>query len=198
MRRRVFVLAGLGGIVYLRIGRTEEPLWQRVAAGGLVLALRHERTAPGIGDPPGFELAVCATQRNLSDAGRARARATGEGLRARGLVRAEVRSSAWCRCRETAELLGLGPVRHEPALDSFFADRSEAAARVAALRALVAGWRGPATLVLVTHQVNLTGAFGHTVAMGEGLLLEPATATPLALARIVPTGDAAGPRLVRI
>jgi phosphohistidine phosphatase SixA len=198
MRRRLVLLAGLGGLVVPWVGRAEDELWPRLAAGGLVLVLRHERTEPGIGDPPGFDLAVCATQRNLSLAGRASARATGEGLRARGLVHADVRSSAWCRCRETAELLRLGPVRHEPALDSFFADRSEAEARTAALRALVAGWRGPGALVLVTHQVNITAAFGHTVAMGEGLAIEPAAPTPLVRARLVPTGDASGPCLVRV
>ena len=80
MRRRLVVLAGLGGLVVPWAGRAEDELWQRLAAGGLVLALRHERTEPGVGDPPGFELAVCATQRNLSQAGRAGAREVGEVL----------------------------------------------------------------------------------------------------------------------
>ena len=36
-------------------------LWQRLRGGGHVLLIRHAATDPGIGDPPGFELAQCGT-----------------------------------------------------------------------------------------------------------------------------------------
>ena len=51
--------------------------------GGQVLFIRHATTTPGVGDPEGFSLADCRTQRNLSDAGRDEARRLGEALRAR-------------------------------------------------------------------------------------------------------------------
>ena len=79
-------------------------------------------------------------------------------------------SSGWCRCLETAELLALGPVRREPALDSFFADRGEGAARTAALRALLAASHG-GPLVLVTHQVNITALTGLVPASGEAVVV---------------------------
>ena len=47
---------------------------------GLVLLMRHARTEPGIGDPPGFSLGNCGTQRNLDAEGRAQARRVGERL----------------------------------------------------------------------------------------------------------------------
>ena len=43
--------------------------WQALAEGGRVALLRHA-DAPGTGDPPAFDLADCATQRNLGAGGR--------------------------------------------------------------------------------------------------------------------------------
>jgi phosphohistidine phosphatase SixA len=144
--------------------------WQAAREGRAAILLRHA-IAPGTGDPPGFRPGDCATQRTLSEAGRAQARAIGAALRARGIDQARVLSSAWCRARETAELLGLGPVGHAPALDSFFADRAAGPARTEALRGLLAAWAGPGTLVLVTHQVNITALTGVFPASGEALLV---------------------------
>lgn len=57
----------------------EQPLWSELREGrGLVVLLRHARTVPGTGDPPGFQLDDCATQRNLSEEGRAQARRIGK------------------------------------------------------------------------------------------------------------------------
>jgi broad specificity phosphatase PhoE len=46
---------------------------------------RHA-TAPGTGDPAGFVLGDCATQRNLNGRGRTQARAIGDEFRTRGVV----------------------------------------------------------------------------------------------------------------
>lgn len=161
MRRRRFGACLIVGVAIGQRASADDGLWAGIAGGGLVLLMRHAQTEPGIGDPPGFRLEDCTTQRNLSLDGRARAAAVGNELRARGLMRAEVRSSAWCRCRETAELLALGPVVYEPALDSFFENRSREPEQTAALERLIAGWRGPRALVLVTHQVNIAGGPGR-------------------------------------
>jgi hypothetical protein len=42
-------------------------LWAALRAGGHVALVRHGPTAGGAGDPPGFRLDDCATQRNLTD-----------------------------------------------------------------------------------------------------------------------------------
>jgi broad specificity phosphatase PhoE len=97
------LLAGLGTATSTWSG--DELLVQRLLAGGEVLLIRHA-AAPGTGDPAGFRLGDCATQRNLSDTGREQARAIGDWLRDRGIERARVYSSQWCRCLETAELDG--------------------------------------------------------------------------------------------
>jgi hypothetical protein len=52
----------------------------------------------------------CATQRNLDDRGREQARRIGQALKDRGVSFDRILTSQWCRCRETADLPGLGPV----------------------------------------------------------------------------------------
>ena len=90
-----------------------------------VLLMRHTR-APGIGDPANYTLDDCKTQRNLSDEGRKQAVAVGHWLKKQGVQTANVHTSAWCRCKDTAELLRLGPVTLEPTLASFFDDMAQA------------------------------------------------------------------------
>ena len=144
-----------------------------------VLVLRHAATDPGVGDPPGWRLDQCATQRNLSPAGREQALAIGRRLREGGWVPREIRSSRWCRCLDTAALIaeGLGGAPRPqpwPALDSFFGARDAEAAQTALLRERLAAARGAGFELWVTHQVNISALAGRAVAMGAGLWLAPA------------------------
>ncbi|CRI66683.1 Phosphoglycerate mutase [Thiocapsa sp. KS1] len=144
----------------------------RLQKGGTVLLLRHAY-APGTGDPEGFRLDDCATQRNLNDAGREQARSIGAWLRARGIERARVYSSEWCRCLETAELLGLGPVTPLPALNSFFERRGDRGPNLAALEAFLEDQPpNGEPIILVTHQVTVTALSGIYPASGEAVLME--------------------------
>ena len=150
-----------------------------LAKPGRVLMLRHAN-APGTGDPPEFKLEDCTTQRNLDAAGRAQAAALGARLAQAGILRASVYSSLWCRCLETAHLLGLGPVEPLPALNSFYARDSARAPAMAALRAFLA--RLPALgppVVLVTHQFTVNEfAPGGTPSGGGSLFELNGTGTP--------------------
>ena len=144
-----------------------------------VLLLRHAATEPGIGDPPGYVLGRCETQRNLSAEGRAQAQALGQRLAKAGARPRALRSSRWCRCLDTASLLGRGlgagapAVEPLPALDSFFDAREREPAQTAALRErLRALGDGPVLReVWVTHQVNITALTGSTIGMGQALWL---------------------------
>lgn len=158
-----------------------EAAWAALRAGGAVVVLRHAQTVPGIGDPPGYQLEDCMTQRNLSDEGRQQARRLGAALRGAGVAIGEVLSSRWCRCLDTATE-AFGRVTPWPAADSFFdrqggqgADgRDDPSARqTAELRRRVAAHRGRDTLVIVTHQVNITALTGVVPAMGELVVLKP-------------------------
>ena len=149
----------------------EATLWKALREGGHVALMRHA-IAPGVGDPASFRLGDCATQRNLSEEGRAQARAIGARFRDQGVARAAVHSSRWCRALETAELLALGPVTPVPGLDSFFTDRGAEATRLAEIRKLVASHPADAPpLVLVTHQVNITALSGVFPASGEIMVM---------------------------
>lgn len=152
--------------------QTRDELLRALAAPGGVGLMRHAR-APGVGDPPGMRLDDCATQRTLSAQGRDQARRIGAALRAAGLRAAEVRSSAWCRARETAELLDLGPVEPLPALDSFFEERGQEGRQTADLRAYLQAGRHQSGRILVTHQVNVTALTGVFPAEGEIVVLRP-------------------------
>jgi phosphohistidine phosphatase SixA len=145
----------------------DESLWQALADGGHVALMRHAR-APGTGDPADFRLDDCSTQRNLDQTGRDQATRTGEQFRDRGVRIGQVLSSQWCRCLETARLLALGGVEPLPALNSFFGQREREPAQTAAMRDFLAAVdpAGP-SLVLVTHQVNITALTGIHPASGE-------------------------------
>lgn len=135
-----------------------------------VVMIRHAN-APGFGDPQGMTLASCASQRNLDAAGRAQATRIGEALRRAGLRSAQVYSSPWCRCRETAERLGLGPVTILPALGSFFQDSARGPTQTAELGSWLAAADAAQPIVLVTHQVNITALTGIVPASGEAVVL---------------------------
>lgn len=165
------LLAGIATAQESSPDEVDPTVLEALRSGEAVVLMRHA-LAPGVGDPANFTREDCATQRNLSAAGRAQARAVGERLA--GLLDGQPAapySSAWCRCLDTALLLDLGPVEPLPALDSFFRERDAEAARTESLERWIeerlAAKPAPPTAVLVTHQVNITALSGEFVSSGE-------------------------------
>jgi len=150
-------------------------------------ALREGRALLLLGDPPGFVLDDCSTQRNLDEYGRAQARRWGELLREKGLTRVRLLSSRWCRALDTAQQMALAPVEPLPALDSFFASPTSERLQTAALREALTELEPGEVVVLVTHQVNITALTGIFPQSGEGLILaRPLAVAPKVLARVAP------------
>ncbi len=139
------------------------------ARGEAVVLLRHA-LAPGAGDPSGFVLDDCATQRNLSERGREQARRIGAFLR-RYSGEAAVFSSQWCRALETGRLLGLGTVTELPVLNSFFSEPARREAQTEELRDFMRLEARGRPVVLVTHQLNITALTGVFPASGELLVV---------------------------
>jgi phosphohistidine phosphatase SixA len=162
----------------------EQAAWSALRAGAIVL-FRHAN-APGIGDPPGMRLGDCSTQRNLNGSGRVQARGMGGRLRREGVKVGAVWTSRWCRTRETAELMAVGPVRNVSAFNSFFDDRRSERAKTHSARQLLLGWRGPGSVVVVTHQVNITALTGVTPESGEGVVLRPQGNELVLVGRVMP------------
>jgi phosphohistidine phosphatase SixA len=152
-------------------------LWQALKKGDHVVLLRHTETVPGIGDPPGYKLNDCATQRNLSDVGRQHARAWGKAFAANGVSVGGVFTSVWCRCVDTAKL-AFGRADTWPALNSHFESPQFAALQAEQVKGgIPARMQKGKALVLVTHQVNITAITGLTPAMGEAVVMKFADKT---------------------
>lgn len=167
------IWAGLGLLLVFASAQAADltDLVTSIRSNSHVLMIRHAH-APGSGDPDHFKIGDCGTQRNLDDRGRAQAQQIGRWLRAHGITSARIFSSQWCRCRDTAEGLALGPVNELPALNSFFERPQDRAPNLAALRAFLSQQPtdGP-LVVLVTHFVTISAISGLGVAAGEGVVL---------------------------
>lgn len=174
MQRRLFTSTLLS--IPWWVHAQTDALAERLRAGACVVLLRHAQTDPGIGDPPGFRLDRCSTQRNLSAEGRIQAQSIGQWFTARGLMPQAVQSSIWCRCQDTADL-AFGRHQVWPALNSFFDQRGDGDAQTAQLRAALKRMPAGQFEVWVTHQVNMTALTGEGIAMGEALILDAAGKT---------------------
>ncbi|MGC2438582.1 MAG: histidine phosphatase family protein, partial [Pseudolabrys sp.] len=137
-------------------------------------ALILHASAPGpAGDPADYTLDDCATQRNLSEQGRAEARALGERFRTQQVKVGKIVSSQWCRCRQTAELMNIGPVEDAPTFNNAFVLNARRDALTAGARATIDAWRGPGTLVVVTRGQNILLMLGFHPREGEVIVVAP-------------------------
>lgn len=161
---------GLAGAQFAQSATRAQLLAVWRQSGG-VLLIRHAATESGIGDPPGFVLGQCRTQRNLSEAGQQASRALGAWLQAQNFKPDAVRSSQWCRCQDTARL-AFGAYEDWPALNSTFAGQGDPAAQQQALRERLQALPAGRTEVWVTHQVIMTGLTGAYPGLGEGFLVD--------------------------
>lgn len=128
--------------------------------------LRHAATSGSYGDPPGYRLEDCATQRPLVVAGRAQARRTRAALAANGIAFDRILTSPWCRCRETAALVTGREAEVMPALANLVGRGEHRDDQVTALKAYLAGLEG-ARALFVTHGIVISALVGINPAEGE-------------------------------
>jgi phosphohistidine phosphatase SixA len=160
----------LSGLMIQQGKATEKDLWQVLKQKNHFALIRHA-LAPGTGDPPDFTISDCTTQRNLSERGRKQARKIGTLFRERGIHSAEIYSSQWCRCLETATLMNLGPVHELQILNSFFRQFEKKEAQTAALKTWINDKEIKAPFILVTHQVNITAFTNIFPGSGEMVIV---------------------------
>ncbi len=146
--------------------------------GGVAILMRHTQTTPGVGDPPGWQLADCASQRNLADTGIAHAQRIGRWFAEHKLRPTQVRHSPWCRTRDTARL-AFGRSSEWPALANIFEDRSGADAQAAEVRRFVGSLQRGELVVLVSHGSTIAQMVGVSLAQGEAVVVRR-DATPSA------------------
>ncbi len=162
----LLILAGLLAAPKGRAADAELPpadaaLLAGLRAGGYVIFVRHASTdKDGPGDRD-INFALCATQRNLSAAGREESARIGEALRRLRIPIGRVVASPFCRTRDTARL-AFGD--YEVDKDLYFAIDVNAQERkrvAASLRAMLGAAPARGTnSVIVSHTANLREAAG--------------------------------------
>lgn len=160
------------GLVVSGYAQAQDPnaeFWRLAQQGGNIILVRHTRTHPGIGDPAGFELNDCTTQRTLNDQGRSEARRIGELFNQAGVSLDRVRSSAWCRCTETAHL-AFGHHEIWPPINSIFNDRSRGPSQTQTILQAAAQQPANENWGLVTHRSNILLLTREETVMGDVLL----------------------------
>jgi phosphohistidine phosphatase SixA len=171
MRRMRFVIftALLGLCITAEVASADDAAdaWKALRAGGHVALMRHADAPGGVGDPPGFRVDDCATQRNLSEKGRADAAKIGARLQSEGIAFEKILSSPWCRCIDTAKLLNLGMVETEATFGNVVVLRDQRETLAVGARALIAKWTTRGNLLVVTHGANIQALTGVWLASGE-------------------------------
>jgi phosphohistidine phosphatase SixA len=148
-------------------GADEPEAWTALRAGRHVALMRHTDAPGGAGDPAGFRVDDCATQRNLSAKGRADALRIGARLRSEGIAVERLLSSPWCRCMDTATLLELGPVETYSTFGNVVVLSDQREVLIAGARAVIDKWSGSGILLVVTHGANIAALTGISPASGE-------------------------------
>lgn len=158
--------------------------------GGYVIYFRHASTDRSQQDSDPQNLANCATQRNLTDDGRAQARATGDAIRSLRIPVGEVLSSEYCRAQEHA-LLAFGKVTVEPSLvlPDPLPDNERQRNKESLQRLLATPPPPGVNTILISHSPNLKDATDVDLTVeGSAVILRPADGAPAVVALVLP-GD---------
>ena len=95
-----------------------EQAWKIAQEGDKIILIRHS-LAPGGGDPAGFKVDDCKTQRNLNRTGINQSKKIGKLFKKNKVPVDQVLSSQWCRCKDTAKY-AFGNFKEFTALNSTF------------------------------------------------------------------------------
>ena len=135
--------------------------------GGKLIFIRHAY-APGNGDPAGFNLNDCFTQRNLSEDGRKQAQRIGEFFTKNKIEIDKVLSSEWCRCKETAKI-AFKNYSTNSFLNSFYSAKffKNKDKQIIAFNNYVKNLKSKKNLILVTHYVFISEVLNYGPSSGE-------------------------------
>ena len=135
--------------------------------GGKLIFIRHAY-APGNGDPAGFNLNDCSTQRNLSDDGKKQAQRIGEFFNKNKIEIDKVLSSEWCRCKETAKI-AFKNYSTNSFLNSFYSSKfsKNKDKQVKAFNYYIKNLESEKNLIFVTHYVFISEVLNYGPSSGE-------------------------------
>ena len=135
--------------------------------GGKLIFIRHAY-APGSGDPQNFNLNDCSTQRNLSVRGKNQAKKIGLLFAKSNLLKQNIFSSEWCRCKETAKI-AFKNFKTKTFLNSFFSSKfvNNREKQLKDFEIFIKNWNKKDNLIFVTHYVFISEVFNYAPSSGE-------------------------------
>jgi len=153
--------------------QANENNWKPAQDGNKIIMIRHA-LAPGRGDPEGFKIDDCSTQRNLDEIGISQSKNIGKLFKEKKIKIDQVLSSQWCRCKDTARY-AFKKYKEFSALNSTFSppyDQREKQ-QIKELKNFVQNWNGKGgNLILVTHYVVILAMTGQASSSGELLITD--------------------------
>jgi phosphohistidine phosphatase SixA len=189
MRRRFLLLMLAAAIAIAgQIARASAQELTRAAFddlkhGGFVMVFRHGKTNAGAAfteDKSPLDLANCADQAMLSDAGRDQARAIGNAFTSASIPVGTVLASGYCRAIEMARLAFGHVETSDVLLLPNFVPVAGAPApppwpqRIQAMKKMLATVpEGPTNTILITHFPNVKAALGVQIDFGDAVIVKP-------------------------
>ena len=162
----------LFSLISFQINASEQA-WNLAEEGDKIILIRHS-LAPGGGDPPGFKIDDCKTQRNLNRNGINQSKKIGKLFKKNKVPIDQVLSSQWCRCKDTAKY-AFGNFKEFTALNSTFQTpyNKNEPKQLKELYNFVKKWEGNGkNLVLVTHYSIITAVTNALPASGEIVIID--------------------------
>ena len=153
--------------------QANEASWKPAQEGNKIILIRHS-LAPGGGDPEGFKINDCKTQRNLNKVGIKQSKNIGKLFKKNKIPIDQVLSSQWCRCKDTAKY-AFKKYKEFPALNSTFQSPydDKANKQIKNLKYLVKNWNGNGgNLILVTHYIIITALTDAAPRSGEIVIID--------------------------
>jgi len=154
---------------------SSEQNWSPAQKGNKIILIRHS-LAPGGGDPAGFKIDDCKTQRNLNQIGINQSKKIGKLFKKNKIPIDVVLSSQWCRCKDTAKY-AFGEYKEFTALNSTFQTpyNKNEIRQLKELYNFVKNWDGKGkNLVLVTHYSIITAVTNAVPSSGEIVITDKA------------------------
>jgi phosphohistidine phosphatase SixA len=162
------VILSLIFYLFLSNIQASEIKWKTIQEGNKIILIRHA-LAPGGGDPAGFKLSDCKTQRNLNQAGIEQSERIGQLFMTNKVPIDQVLSSQWCRCKDTAKY-AFKKFKEFSALNSTFQspyDKNESE-QLKEIKNFVTKWNGRGkNLILITHYSIITAITNAAPGSGE-------------------------------
>ena len=155
------------------VSQSSEPNWEPAKRGDKIILIRHA-LAPGGGDPKGFKISDCTTQRNLNQIGINQSERIGELFKKNQIPVDKVLSSQWCRCKDTAKF-AFKNYKEFSALNSTFQPPYDKKAKkqIKELKDYIQKWNGNGgNLILVTHYVIISAITDVAPRSGEIIIID--------------------------